>query len=413
LKNIFYAIALLTIVWSCNQGTTQKEPTDDSLRYYPPTPGQLSKDEFRHYYRVLSAYFDSVLPDRSFNGGILVAKDGSIVYERYAGKADLRKNDPVTDSTPFHIASTSKTFTGIATLRLVQENKLSLDDTITRFFPGLPYPGVTVKMLLNHRSGMPNYVYFVPNSKTWDQKKSVTNQDVLNLLYTDKPARSFPPDTRFSYSNTNFVLLAMIIEKLSGMSFPQYMKLKYFQPLQMTHSYIFTQADSATSTPSFNYNNSFWPNDNLELTYGDKNLYSTPRDLLKWDQALYTDQLIRKSLLDSAFSPYSLERPSIHNYGLGFRMLMMPNGKKVIYHFGRWHGFNAAFSRLTDEKATIIILGNKFTRNIYTAATRSYDIFGSYMQRHNEEEEENEGVASAPEKKVVPQKKKVVKKKRR
>jgi CubicO group peptidase (beta-lactamase class C family) len=401
LKNILYTIALLTIVWSCNPVSSKKETTtDDSLQFYPPTPGQLSKTEFRHYYRALSAYFDSILPDRNFNGGILVAKNGSIIYERYAGKIDLRKDAPVTDSTPFHIASTSKTFTGIATLRMVQEGKLSLDDSLTKFFPGLPYPGITVKMLLNHRSGLPNYVYFIPNSKKWDQKQNATNQDVLNILYTEQPNRSFSPGKRFSYSNTNYVLLALIIEKLSGTSFPEYMKSHFFVPLQMHHTYIFTQADSASSTPSFNYNNSFWANDNLELTYGDKNVYSTPRDLLKWDQALYTEQLINKSLLDSAFTPYSLERPSVHNYGLGFRMLLMPNGKKVVYHFGRWHGFNAAFARLTDEKATIIILGNKFTRSIYNAAMHSYDIFGDYLQNPQQDDDENE--APEAEKKEAP-----------
>jgi CubicO group peptidase (beta-lactamase class C family) len=403
LKNILYTIALLTIVWSCNQGASTQEPTpDDSIQYYPPTPGVMPKSEFRHYYRTLHAYFDSILPDRNFNGGILVAKDGAIIYERYAGKIDLRKDAPVSDSTPFHIASTSKTFTGIAILRMVQENKLSLDDSVTKFFPGLPYPGITVKMLLNHRSGLPNYVYFIPNSKKWDQKQTATNADVLNILYTEHPNKSFSPGKRFSYSNTNYVLLALIIEKLSGISFPQYMKATYFDPLQMRHTYIYTPADSATSTPSFNYNNSFWANDNLEDTYGDKNVYSTPRDLLKWDQALYTEQLINKSLLDSAFAPYSLERPSIHNYGLGFRMLLLPNGKKVVYHFGRWHGFNAAFARLTDEKATIIILGNKFTRSIYTAAMRSYDIFGDYRQNPHDDEDESEGVSGEKEKKVAP-----------
>jgi CubicO group peptidase (beta-lactamase class C family) len=408
LKNVLYTIALLTIVCGCNVGSTKSKPTeDDSLQYYPPTPVQLPREEFRHYLRALSSYFDSMLLNRGFNGGILVAKNGGIIYEKYQGKADLRKTDPMNDSSSLHIASTSKTFTGIATLRLVQEGKLSLDDSLNKFFPGLPYPGITIKMLLNHRSGLPNYVYFIPNSKIWDKKKNVTNEDMLNLLYTEKPNKSFAAGKRFSYSNTNYVLLAMIIEQLTGKSFPQYMQEKYFGPLQMRHTYVFTPADSARSLPSFNYNGSFWENDFLEYTYGDKNIYSTPRDLLKWDQALYTDQLIGKELLDSAFKPYSNERPSIHNYGLGFRMLNMPNGKKVIYHFGRWHGFNAAFSRLTDEKATIIILGNKFTRGVYTTATHAYDIFGNYHQtRDSEPDDEGEEKVSRDSRREKPRKSK-------
>jgi CubicO group peptidase (beta-lactamase class C family) len=221
----------------------------------------------------------------------------------------------------------------------------------------------------------------------WDKKKYVTNEDMLNYLYTKIPHKSFTANTRFSYSNTNFVLLAMIIEKVTGKHFPEYMQQKFFGPLQMTHTHIFTIGDTLTSTPSFTGTGSYWGFDFLDATYGDKNVYTTPRDLLKWDQALYSGQVIRQSLLDTAFTGYSNERASVHNYGLGWRLQLLPNGKKVIYHFGKWHGFNAAFARLTDEKATIIILGNKFNRNIYNSALRSYDIFGPYQQNREDDEE--------------------------
>jgi CubicO group peptidase (beta-lactamase class C family) len=185
-------------------------------------------------------------------------------------------------------------------------------------------------------------------------------------------------------------LLALIIEKVSGKPFGAFLKETIFDPLQMKDTYVYSLADTATAVSSFNYNNSHWQNDKMEGTVGDKNIYSTPKDLLKWDQALYTDQFLRKTLLDSAFTPYSLERPSIHNYGLGWRMLLIPNGKKVIYHFGRWHGFNAAFARLPDEKVTIIILGNKFNRNIYSVARQAYDIFGDYEQTHDNRDDDAE-----------------------
>lgn len=388
-KTLLYFLLCVVAIMGCNHtSTTAKIPPDDSLQYYPPTPTQLSKEEFRHYYRKLSDFFDSTL-QKNFNGGILIALKGAVVYEKYTGLIDLRKKDSLTDSTALHIASTSKTFTGIAILRLVQENKLSLNDSLTKFFPGLPYPGITVKMLLSHRSGLPNYLYFMSNSKAWDIKNFVTNADVLNFMYTQHPNRSFSPNTHFSYSNTNFALLALIVEKVTGESFPEYMQHKFFGPLQMTHTYIFTLKDTATATPSFNYNGSYWDFDCFDGVYGDKNVYTTPRDLLKWDQALYTDQVINAALLDSAFTPYSHERPSVHNYGLGWRLQLMPNGKKVIYHFGKWHGFNAAFARLTDEKATIIILGNRFSRNIYYTAHQCYDIFGNYLQREPSEDDDS------------------------
>ena len=405
LKNAIYTVLLTALLIGCNlySGKPEEKPREeDSLNYYPPTPAALPKSEFRRYHRDLTAYFEEKLIKRGFNGGILVAKDGNIIYEKYVGKGDLRKEMAMNDSTSLHIASVGKTFTAVAILRMAQDNKLSLSDTLSKFFPGFPYPDVTVQMLLNHRSGLPNYVYFIPNSKKWDKKAMVSNQDVLDFLYNEQPKKIFKAGTRFTYSNTNYVLLASIIEKVSGQSFPEYMRNSIFIPLQMNHTFVYTPADSLTAIPSFNHNTSLWQNDNLENTYGDKNIYSTPRDMLKWDQALYTEQILNRAMLDSAFAPYSFEKPGTHNYGLGFRMLLLPNGKKVIYHFGRWHGFNAAFARLTDEKATIIILGNKYTSNVYTAARNSYDIFGNYLKPGDGNDEEAEGLVKQQQKPTSP-----------
>jgi CubicO group peptidase (beta-lactamase class C family) len=387
LKTIVSFLLAAAVIISCNSSSKDKKTEDDSLQYYPPTPQKLGKEEFRNYYRQLSSFLDTALLRQNFNGGILIAKDGEIIYEKYTGKADLRKKDSITSNTAMHIASTSKTFTATAILRMVQEGKLSLDDSLQKFFPGFPYSRITVKMLLNHRSGLPNYLYFMSNNKwgiqpngKWNHQYA-TNQDVLRMIYDKRPDPTGTPGARFNYSNTNYVLLAMIVEKISGISFPAYMRQKFFEPLQMKDTYVFTLKDTLTATPSFTNNGIYWGYDFLDATYGDKNVYTTPQDLLKWDQALYTDQLIEKPLLDSAFAPYSFEKPSIHNYGLGWRLQLLPNGKKVVYHFGKWHGSNAAFARLIDEKATIIILGNRFSKTIYGAAHLCYDIFGDYQQR--------------------------------
>jgi CubicO group peptidase (beta-lactamase class C family) len=390
LKTTIYLIALLVLIYGCNEAASNHEVThrEDSLQYYPPTPKELGKQEFRQYHRVLSSFFDSLLIKRGFNGSILVAKNGAIIYEKYSGYADLRKKDSITSSTALHIASTGKTFTALALLRLVQESKLSLNDSLEKFFPGFPYAGITVKMLLSHRSGLPNYLYFMEAEKK--NKEYITNSDVLNYLVTKKPNLNSSSGKRFNYCNTNFVLIALIIEKISAKSFPVFMQEQVFGPLQMTHTYVFTLADTARATPTFKANGGFWQNDMTDGTYGDKNIYTTPQDLLKWDQALYTEQFLSKAFLDSAFTPYSNERPSVHNYGLGWRMLMIPNGKKVIYHFGRWHGCNAAFARLVDEKVTIIILGNKYNSNIYRTASKTYNLFGDYDQNRNNKDDDSE-----------------------
>jgi len=205
-----------------------------------------------------------------------------------------------------------------------------------------------------------------------------------------KPSPEFKPGTRFSYSNTNYVLLAMVIEKITGESYPVYMKQQFFDPLQMTHTYVYTRADSGNATPSFDGWGRYWKPDEFDCTYGDKNIYSTARDLLKWDQALYNGNFFKKETLDSAFTPLSNERRSVHNYGLGWRMMIFPSGKKIIYHNGRWHGSNSALARITDDMATIIIIGNKFNRNIYHAAYTGYNLFGNYVPGVNQPGEDDE-----------------------
>lgn len=209
------------------------------------------------------------------------------------------------------------------------------------------------------------------------------------------------------------MLLASIIEKISGQPFPQYMKEKLFTPLQMNDTYIFTMNDSLRATPTFTNNGTYWEYDFLDQTYGDKNVYTTPRDLLKWDQALYTEQVIGKPLLDSAFTPYSQERKSVHNYGLGWRLQVLPNGKKIVYHFGKWHGANAAFARLIDEKVTVIILGNKFTRAVYDVAQQSYKLFGDYGNEKEQDAEETDSVKTTVRKAEIPKVRKTGPKKKR
>ncbi len=390
-------ICWLAFITGCQSSTTVKKDKDDSLDYYPPTPAALSKQDFRHYYNELNDFFDTTLLNTGFNGSILIAKEGAIIYEKIIGKRDLRKSDSLTESTTLHIASTSKTFTAIAILQLVQKGLLSLQDTVTKFFPKFPYQGVTIKMLLNHRSGLPNYLYFMSNNKWGTDEKGkwnhqfATNQDVLQMMIDKKPDPIAKPDNKFNYCNTNYLMLALIIEKITSTPFPEYMEQKIFKPLQMDHTYIFTLKDTATATPSFTTSGTYWNFDFLDATYGDKNVYTTPRDLLKWDQALYTNQLLDQPLLDSAFKGYSFEKDGIHNYGLGWRLQLLPNEKKIVYHFGKWHGSNAAFARLIDEKATIIIIGNRFNHKIYDAAHLCYDIFGPYLQRktHSDDESEN------------------------
>lgn len=342
-----------------------------------PPPPTLDSATYKKYHELVADFVDRNLSERNFSGGILVAKNGVPVYERYSGYTNWRTKSPVTDTSSFQVASTGKTLTSAAVLKLIQEGKLGLNDLVLKFFPGFPYPEVTVKMLLSHRSGLPNYLYYM-ESMGWNRKVAATNQDVLNTLINWHPPQAFMPGRHFNYCNTNYVLLALIIEKVTGIGYPQYMEENFFKPLHMDHTFVKTQADSATVNYSYQFNGALWPPDYTDGPYGDKNIYSTCRDLLKWDQALYDGRIIKQPLLDSAFTPYSNERPGIKNYGLGWHLLILPNHKKVIFHNGRWHGFNAAFARLTDEHVTIIMTGNKMNMGVYNISKKMYNLFGPY-----------------------------------
>ncbi len=389
MKNYLLAGWLLLSAWSCQYSKSEDHaPVPSKVKAVAPVFPALSDDEKEKYYNKVEVILQQSLLRGSFNGAILVAKNGTIVYEKYVGVTKPRTKDSITAETSFQIASTGKTLTSAAVLKLAQEGKLSLDDPLEKYFPNLPYPGITVKLLLNHRSGLPNYLNYMERGG-WNRKQLATNADVLNTLINWHPTRAYAPGKHFNYCNTNYVLLALIVEKVSGMTFPEYMQQNIFGPLQMTNTFVHHINNKDSVLLSYQRNNALWTLDFSDGPYGDKNIYSTPRDLLKWDQALYGENVLSKQMLDSAFTPYSNERPGIHNYGLGWRMLLLPNQKKVIYHNGHWHGFNSAFARLMDEHATIIILTNKYNPGVYTTARRLYNVFDGYDGKQTMDDEEN------------------------
>jgi CubicO group peptidase (beta-lactamase class C family) len=373
---------MLTIV-GCNRNSSKKT-VEDSLQYYPPTPQNIPKTEFRRLIRSVGAFYDSTLLKKGFNGQFLVAKGGNIILEKYKGRQQVTKGDTITSHTSFHIASVTKTFTAGAILKLWEQDKLSIDDSLIKYFPQFPYKGVTIKMLLNQRSGLPGYHRF-EKKQDWDLKTTVTNKDVLTYLINHRPKCDHAPDKAFQYSNTNFALLALIIEQVSKKTYAEYLKEIFFVPLQMNDTYAYTPSDSARSLPSYDWRGQKEAFTFLDLIYGDKNVYSTVRDLLKWDQALYSNTLFKAETLAAAFTPYSNEKPGINNYGLGWRMKVYPDGKKIIYHNGWWHGNNSCFQRVVQDSATIIVLGNKFNRNIYHC-NKIANIFNGYIEEDGTED---------------------------
>jgi CubicO group peptidase (beta-lactamase class C family) len=364
----FIPIFFSLIFAACKSGSENKLKTtsSDSLTYIPPPPGEIPRQDFDRYYNGVKEFYNKDFIAKGFNGGILVAKKGRVIFEDYHGYFNLFKKDSLTSHSAFHIASVSKTFTAMAILKLVEMGKVNLDDDVKKFFPGFPYDKVTVKLLLSHRSGLPNYIYFM-EQLGWDRLQYCSNEDVLSFLLKYKPAITSMPGAHFSYCNTNYALLGLIIEKASGKSYADFLKINFFTPLHMNDTYVFNMTDSAKAMPSFDWRGRLEKLTFLDTGFGDKNIYSTPEDLLKWDQALYTNQIFSAKTLEEAYTPFSNEKPGIRNYGYGWRMNVYPDGKKIIYHNGWWHGNNTVFIRMIQDSVTIIVLGNKYNRTIYQA----------------------------------------------
>jgi CubicO group peptidase (beta-lactamase class C family) len=353
----------VTLILSCKQktgGRNSINASDDNTTF---DYREMSAPEKARYAETIKRMYDSMFGKRGFNGGILVSKNGEVLFEAYQGYSDLRTKDTISPNTPFHLASVSKTFTGMAICKLWEENKLNIDDSLQVFFPEFPYHNITVRMLLNHRSGLPNYVYFMPQDAAW-KRRLATNNDMLQFMIDKKPTWYGYPNRAFHYCNTNYAMLALIVEKVSGQTFPEYLKNTIFNPLGMTHTFVFTKNDSASYRPSYQHNNRPFPLESMDCVYGDKNIYSTPRDMLLWDKALYSNRVVTKATYEEATKGSSFEKPGTHNYGMGWRLMLLPNSK-IVYHNGWWHGNNTCFTRLVADTATIIILGNKFNKGIY------------------------------------------------
>ena len=330
---------------------------------------------------VIKKYYKSIWEGGDLWGGFLIAKGDYILYEGYRGFAQDNNQQPIKSSTPLHVASISKTITAMAVMKLVEAGLIKLDDNLVHFFPKFPYQDITVKSLLTQRSGLPKYEYFIDKIDPEPlelSKKFLTNQDILNMLIKYKPEIARAPDTGFMYCNTNYALLALIVEKVTKTKFPAAIDQMVFKPLKMKHSYIFQEKDTLSAAKSFYQRGpKVHPYDRLDLIYGDKNVFTTPRDLFNFSRAMFSEGFLRSDLMKMVFEPYSNEKAGINNYGLGFRMKVYENGAKLTYHTGWWHGTNSVFAHLLDSNVTIVSIGNKFSRGPYTAIALA-SLFGNY-----------------------------------
>jgi len=363
-QNTTIAVALLillpALIHSCNQESNNPPINRNNevvvnIGSAEPVPvdAELQKK--------IEEFFNTHYDETFFSGAILVAKDDNIYYQSCQGLCNYKnKNDSICLRTNFQLASATKPFTSYAILRQIYLGKLKLTDSVHNILPDFKYKGITVEMLLSHFSGLPNYMYMTDEYWGWDEG-SISNNDVLQLFNIHNPI-SGRPNSHFYYNNTNYLVLASIIEKLTGMSYDKYMKDSIFTPLGMSNTTIFNNKNrEELGEATYGHLGDLRPiyYDYLDGVMGDKGMFSNIYDLLKFDQALYDCKLVPCSLLEEAWKPRTDSMETAGGaYGLGWRLRNNKNVGKVVFHSGWWKGYRSLFIRVPEVHGTVIILSN-------------------------------------------------------
>ncbi len=316
----------------------------------------------------LDTFFKKLHKLNGFNGAVLVSQYGKVIYKNAFGYASFGKKDTNTTQTQFQLASVSKQFTAVAIMQLHEKGLINYEDPVYKYIPNFPYDqSITIKSLLSHSSGIPNYVYCL--DKIINKKLPLTNTQVVDLFARYKPGINYHPNSRFNYNNSNYALLAYIVEKLSGISFREYAKRNLFAPAGMSKSFVYDPAKpelvSSAATGYTPRRKGFWqvPFDHLDGVVGDKGIYSTVEDLYKWDMALNSEKLVKMSTLHEAFQPaHSFKNLLTKNYGFGWRLQLLDDGTWLTFHTGWWHGFKNYYLHNNRDNSSIIILQNVSNR---------------------------------------------------
>jgi CubicO group peptidase (beta-lactamase class C family) len=299
----------------------------------------------------LDSFFRALHRD-GFNGTVLVAQQGQVLYRGAFGYANFEQKDTLTTGTVFQLASVTKPFTALAIMLLAQKGQLAYQDSVQRFLPAFPYPTVTIRQLLTHSSGL-------PRTFQTRRRQEVSNQALIGQLSSHKPPLLFSPGSRFAYSNTGYSVLAALIEKVSGLSYGQFLHTRVFQPLGMRHTGVLRLAGrTGKLAKGYTAAGTQVPHDYQDSLTGDKGLYASAEDLYVWDQALYSEKLLKQYALREAFRG-SIRINHAEEYGFGWRVRVLAGGERVLYHTGRWHGFRSYLMRNPRDRSLVVILSNQ------------------------------------------------------
>ena len=315
----------------------------------------------------LDRYLSACHQNGQFNGTVLIARNGRVVYHNSFGIVDINTQKPLDPTHGFRLASISKTFTALAVMICEQEGTLAYNDDIRKFLPTLPYEGITIQRLLHHTSGLPDYGPLMESARRTDtalrENLFATNEDMLAVFIKRHPPLLFPPGSQFQYCNTGYALLALIVEKSSGKSFGNFLQTRIFQPLNMKQTFLFNPLTDQkrkkrvigfATTPE----GQRLPHDQhfLNGIFGDGGIYATASDLFLWDQAFYQGQLVGKNAIDEALTSGKCNDGHLCGYGYGWRIEQTGDGGKKVSHQGQWVGFRSSMERWVDDSVLIIVL---------------------------------------------------------
>jgi CubicO group peptidase (beta-lactamase class C family) len=324
--------------------------------------GEILADQKSH---ELDIRFKNLNKKGVFNGTILYCENGEEVFKSAYGYEDFRKKDSLELTAAFQLASVSKMFTAAAIMILHEKGKLKYEDTITQFIPEFPFGKVTIRQLLTHRSGLSRYMSLA--DKYWDINKPINNEEVIDLFVKHKPSPYFKPDNGFHYCNTNYALLASVVERISGQTFDVFVKENIFDPLEMNDSFVYNlrgkediNSSIDVGVPGYRYSRrrlvevgDYY----LNGVMGDKGVYSSVEDLYKFNKALDDGSLISFEAQQEGFTRGSAKYyKRKDNYGFGWRI--RESADSTAYHFGWWKGFRSFYIRDMKNDRTIIALTN-------------------------------------------------------
>lgn len=369
MKLINLCIFLGFLVFNSCQSSDAHLPAKDSAVIDSTPIIRKLIDADRKAYQ-LDTHFARLAASDNFSGSILIAQRGVVLFHKAYGWADLSKRDSLTLSSGIQLASVSKQFTAAAIMLLKQEKKLSYDDQLQRWFPDSLFAGITIRQLLTHRSGLPTYTYFCDDYYR-EQKKLpnyFTNDSVLAMMRKLKPNPDHKPGEKFDYNNTGYVLLASVVEKVSGQSFAEFMQSRFFTPLKMKNTWINTDTSRLNERALSYYGKwKHWEDNYFDNVTGDKGVISTPGDMFLWDRSLRRNEILKPETLQEAFTGASpeLAGKETWNYGFGWRIRTFDDGAQAVFHNGWWHGYTTAFYRGTSDDVTVIILCNKVNKSVY------------------------------------------------